>query len=276
MFLQGEWHPFWQCDLLSRHGVDVSVDMNPDQITHGLGQQLLDAYRHGLFGRVSRAEIDAMVFAASVQILFADRQDLWLQPEDGRHFNWLRLGVKEFVQIDARLKLSTAWINTLIENASALSHGVEPSVPVLLTELKLLLNQTKQSPVELNRGLIRLHVVNRTTRKALEAFFIGQGGLVDTSFNRDIVVLRLADLVEILVAHVPDQHSFTLQLLDAALEQLPTDQHQTVANLRDTTPDSGLREHMTKLALEATARCGTGWTVPHLLGWLSQHIPPIS
>lgn len=119
-------------------------------------------------------------------------------------------------------------------------------------------------------------MVNRATRKALEAFFVGQGGLVDTSFNRDIGVLRLADLVEIIVAHVPDQHSFTPQLLNAALEQLPTDQHQTVVNLRDTTPDSGLREHLTMLALETSVCCCTGWTVTHLLGWLSQHIPPIS
>lgn len=118
--------------------------MNPDQITHDLGQQLLDAYRHGLFGRVSRAEIDAMAFAASVQILFADRQDLWLELVDGRHFNWLRLGVKEFVRINSCLKLSTARINTLIENALALGHGAEPSVHELLAELRVLLDQTKQ------------------------------------------------------------------------------------------------------------------------------------
>lgn len=148
--------------------------MNPDEINRDLGQQLLDAYRHGLFGKVSRPEIDAMVFAASVQILYADRQDLWIELEGSRRFNWLRLGVKEFVQIDARLKLSTTRINTLIENASVLNHGVEPSMPVLLAELKLLLNQTKQSSAELKRGLIRLHVVNRTTRKALEAFLLAK------------------------------------------------------------------------------------------------------
>ena len=245
------------------------------QVTHELGQAILDAYHHGLFGKVSRAEIDAMVFAASVQILFADRQELWLELEDGRHFNWLRLGVKEFVLINARLRLSTARINTLIENASALGHGAEPSVQELLNELRILLDQTKQSSPELERGLIRLQVVNRTTRKALEAFFVGQGGLVDTSFNRDIVVFRLADLVELIVAHVPDQHGFTLQLLDAALEQLPTDQQQTLANARTNTPDGNLREHLTKLALETTVRSGAGWTVTHLLAWLSQHIPPI-
>ena len=245
------------------------------KLTHELGQVILDAYHHGLFGKVSRAEIDAMVFAASVQILFADRQDLWLELEDGRCFNWLRLGVKEFVRINACLKLSTARINTLIENALALSHGAEPSVQELLNELRILLDQTKQSSPELERGLIRLHVVNRATRKALEAFFIGQGGLVDTSFNRDIVVLRLADLVEVIVAYVPDQHGFTLLLLDAALEQLPTDLQQTLANARSNTPDSSLREYLTKLALETTIRSGAGWTVTHLLAWLCQHIPPI-
>lgn len=245
------------------------------QLTHELGQDILDAYHHGLFGKVSRAEIDAMVFAASVQILFADRHDLWLELEDERHFNWLRMGVKEFVRINARLRLSTSRINTFIENASALGHGAEPSVQELVNELRVLLDQTKQSSHELERGLIRLQVVNRTTRKALEAFFVGQGGLVDTSFNRDIVVLRLADLVEIIIAHVPDQHGFTLKLLDAALEQLPTDQQQSLANVRSNMPDSSLLEHLTKLALETTVRSGAGWTVTHLLSWLSQHIPPI-
>ncbi len=99
---------------------------------------------------------------------------------------------------------------------------------------------------------------------------------MDTSLNRVIVVLRLAYLVEMLVAHVPDQRGFTLQLPDAALEQLSTDQQQTVANVRITTPDSGLREHLTKLALETTVRSSSGWTVTHLLGWLGQQIPPIS
>jgi hypothetical protein len=245
------------------------------RLTHELGQVILDAYHHGLFGKVSRPEIDALVFAASVQILFAERQDLWLEIEDGRRLNWLRLGVKEFIQIDARLKLSTARINTLIENASALSHSAEPSVQELLAELRLLLAQTKQSSAELDRGLIRLHVVNRTTRKALEAFLVGQGGLVDTSFNRDIVVLRLTDLVEMMIAHVPDQHGLTLQLVDAALKELSTDQQQTLRKERTTTSDSSLREHLIKLALETTVRSGAGWTVSHLLGWLSQHIPPI-
>ena len=172
------------------------------KLIYELGQAILDAYHHGLFGKVSRPEIDATVFAASVKILFADRQDLWIEVKDSRRFNWMRLGIKEFVQIDARLKLSTARINTLIENASALSHDVEPSLQDLLAELSVLLAQTKQSSAELDRGLIRLHVVNRTTRKSLEACLVGQGGLVDTSFNRDIVVLRLTDLVEMMVAHV--------------------------------------------------------------------------
>jgi len=119
-----------------------------------------------------------------------------------------------------------------------------------------------------------LHVVNSASRKALKAFFVGQGALVDTSFNRDIVVLRLADLVEMIVAHVPDQHGFTLQLLDAALEQLPADLQQPLANARSNTTDSSLREHLTKLALETTVRSGAGWTVTHLLAWLSCCVSP--
>jgi hypothetical protein len=186
------------------------------------------------------------------------------------------LGVKKFVQIAAHLKLSTARINTLIENVSTLSHGVEPSVQELLAELRLLLAQTKQLFAELDRGLIRLHVVNRTTRKAMEAFLVGQGGLVDTSFNRDIVVSRLADLVEMMVAHVPDSHGFTIELVDSAMEKLPTDQQQSLRKARSTTSDSTLPEHLIKLALEATVRSGAGWSVSHMLGWLSQHIPPIS
>ncbi len=71
------------------------------RLTYELGPAILDAYYHGLFGKVCRPEIGALVFAASVQIIFADRQELWLQLEDSRHFNWLRLGVEEFVQIDS-------------------------------------------------------------------------------------------------------------------------------------------------------------------------------
>jgi hypothetical protein len=87
--------------------------------------------------------------------------------------------------------------------------------------------------------------------------------------------LRLTDLVEMMIAHVPDQHGLTLQLVDAALKELSTDQQQTLRKERTTTSDSSLREHLIKLALETTVRSGAGWTVSHLLGWLSQHIPPI-
>jgi len=82
------------------------------ELTHELGPDILNACYRGMFARVSRAEIDAMVFAASVQILFADRQDLWLELEDRRHFKWLRLGVNESVRNNSGLKLSTARINT--------------------------------------------------------------------------------------------------------------------------------------------------------------------
>jgi hypothetical protein len=43
-----------------------------DLLTHQLGQKILDAYGHGLFGRVSRisrTEIDAIVFATAVKII---------------------------------------------------------------------------------------------------------------------------------------------------------------------------------------------------------------
>lgn len=43
-----------------------------EQITHQLGQQLLDAYCRGLFGKVSKQEIDVMVFSAAVKSLFCD------------------------------------------------------------------------------------------------------------------------------------------------------------------------------------------------------------
>jgi hypothetical protein len=105
---------------------------------------------------------------------------------------------------------------------------------------------------------------------------VGQGGLVDSSFNRAIIILCLADLVETIVAYVPDSHGFTLQLVDAALDQLPEDQHQALKNAGATTSTSGLLEVLTKLAARTTVSKGIGWIVDYLFCWLNQPLPPIS
>lgn len=61
-----------------------------------LGQQLLDAYQHGLFGKVSKPEIDIMVFSCAVKILLSDHERVW---NSSGQINWLRLGASELIRI---------------------------------------------------------------------------------------------------------------------------------------------------------------------------------
>ena len=136
---------------------------NADLFVRELGQQLLHAYQHGLFGKVSKPEIDIMVFSCAVKILLADHERVWRQ---NGQINWLRLGASELIRIGTQLKLTKVRVQSLLEQAYALDRDSELTPQEVIAELLALL-QTSESIADHGLpGVIRLQVPNRATRLA--------------------------------------------------------------------------------------------------------------
>ena len=89
----------------------------------------MEAYQYGLFGKVSKTEIDIMVFGCAVKILLSDHERVW---NSNGQINWLRLGASELIRIGSKLKLTKARVQSLIEQSYALDRDIELSAQEVL------------------------------------------------------------------------------------------------------------------------------------------------
>ena len=247
----------------------VGKSMKAELLARQLGQQLLDAYQHGLFGKVSKPEIDIMVFDCAVKILLSDHERVW---NSNGQINWLRLGAGELIRIGTRLKLTKARVQSLIEQAYALDRDSELSPQEVIAELLALLQSSESIADHGQPGVIRLQVPNRATRLALEGFFVASGGIVDGSFNRDLLVLRTSDVLSALLSHSNNQDELLKQMLVVAQSHLPADQAAALdAEAINESPPS-LLKRLADLAAQTAVQTSTRWSVTFCLTWLAQHL----
>ena len=247
----------------------VGKSMKAELLARQLGQQLLDAYQHGLFGKVSKPEIDIMVFDCAVKILLSDHERVW---NSNGQINWLRLGAGELIRIGTRLKLTKARVQSLIEQAYALDRDSELSPQEVIAELLALLQSSESIADHGQPGVIRLQVPNRATRLALEGFFVASGGIVDGSFNRDLLVLRTSDVLSALLSHSNNQDELLKQMLVVAQSHLPADQAAALdAEANNESPPS-LLKRLADLAAQTAVQTSTRWSVTFCLTWLAQHL----
>lgn len=242
--------------------------MSTEQISQQLGQLLLDAYCHGLFGKVSKQEIDVIVFSAAVKSLYWDKPQFWKQ-DDSIH--WLRLGAGELIRISTQLRLTKSRVQSLIEQSYALDRKQDLTPQDVIAELLVLLGRSEASADPSLPGVIRLQVPNRATRLALEDFFVASGGIVDGSFNRDLLVLRTADVLSALTKHDDNQQELIKQLAAVAERHLPKDQADSLRELETTAKPQVLLSKIGNLALQSVTQAAARWTVTECLSWLAQH-----
>jgi len=249
--------------------LNLVLGMEREQITHQLGQQLLDSYRHGLFGKVSKQEIDVMVFSAAVKTPYCNCSELW-KPDHSMH--WLRLGASELIRISTHLRLTKIRVQALIEQAYALDRQQDLTPQEVIDELLVLLARSEASADLNTPGVIRLQVPNRATRLALEDFFVASGGIVDSSFNRDLLVLRTADVLAALMKHAANHQELINQLSVVAEQYLPDDQAKALREIEGIDKPHNLLRKIGDFALQAATQTATRWTVTECLTWLAQHL----
>jgi hypothetical protein len=160
----------------------------------GLEKAVKELYIRSGYGRVLKSEIDALVF---------------------HHFLLEILGGKDFFKIDKRdifelstkLKVSESRIKRLLEDDYLLdpdkkyeTHKNETDkneafAANLLRDIIPLLDITGESAAD---GKIRIPVANPVVKKHLELAAYSAGVISDTSFNREIFVIGLADFFKLL------------------------------------------------------------------------------
>ena len=105
----------------------------------------------------------------------------------------------------------------------------------------------------------------------LEDFFVASGGIVDGSFNCDLLVLSMSDVLAALTKHAANQQELIKQLAVIAEQHLPDDQVQLIRQECAFSKPQNLFTKIGDLAIQTTTQTATRWTVTHCLTWLAQH-----
>ena len=156
-----------------------------------LGIKILDAYRKSIFGKVSKFEIDIIVFGAFVMEAFENNATLC--NNDG--INWFRLESEHIRQLSIKLKITENKVSSLIENCALFEMYDDKNGNLIVDEIKRLILKTRQNSRDIAAGMIRIHIPNKLTRTAIEGFLAKSGGIPDTSFSQKILTIRLIDLI---------------------------------------------------------------------------------
>jgi len=160
-------------------------------VKENLGSEILTLYSRSIFGKVSKAEIDLVVFGSLVRMNLEKKKDIF---EDG-DLNWFRLEAEHIRVLSIKLKIPETRVSTLLEQCALYELDNDIDNTIILNEIKHLVYKVRQSPKEIEEGKIRLYVPNKFTRAAIESLLVKGGGLPETSFNQNQLVIRLIDLV---------------------------------------------------------------------------------
>lgn len=156
-----------------------------------LGKKVLKIYKRTIFGKLSKIEIDLIVFGILVKQKFYN--DKTLTKEGG--FNWFRINNKHIRQLSFELQLTESRIASLLEQSYLLDFQNEAVDEVILEEMRVLMTQFKQDKNDILAGKLKMYIPNNIAKTAIEAFLAKNGSIPDTSFNKKILTIQLTDLI---------------------------------------------------------------------------------
>lgn len=165
-----------------------------------LGQRIFDVYQKTLFGKVSKTEIDLIVFEALVFELFKNREELIIVDR----VNWLWLTSSDIRFISIKLKITETRVGTLLEQCALYQSRDEISNDSIFNLLRYNIGRIRQNQRTLEDGKIQIYLPNKYAKNALESLLVNRGGIPESSFNKGILVIRLIDLVAININNEDD------------------------------------------------------------------------
>jgi hypothetical protein len=189
----------------------------------GLEKTIKDLYTRSGYGRVLKAEIDALVFHHFL-LEFLGEKDLLL------------LGKRDIFDLSVKLKVSESKIKRLLEDDYIIyppGKAGEPSAVDLLRNIVSGLNITRD---DIKDGKIRIPTANPIAKKHLELAVYDARGIPDTSFNREILVLGLGDFFRLLRVE-KDAGKFITEELKRKIDKKDTDREEAEKLLQKPLPD---------------------------------------
>jgi len=165
-----------------------------------LGKKIIEAYSKTIFGKVSKMEIDLIVFSIlAIENLKTD-EELY----NDETFNWFRLNSKHIRQLSIKLKITENKVSSLIEHCALLEMDEDKSAEIIIDEIKRLVKKTRQNNRDIQLGMIKLFVPNKFARSSIESLLAKSGGIPDSSFSQNILTIRLIDLISGIHSTVKD------------------------------------------------------------------------
>jgi hypothetical protein len=195
-------------------------------IEESLGKKILNAYRRTIFSKISKSEIDLIVFGALIKIYLKDEADIF----QGENINWLKISSEHIRKLSLSLMITETRVSNLIEQCALMEWKQKESDELVLAEMKNLLTKTRQNAKDIAEGILQIYVPNKFTRTAIEAFLTKDGGIPDTSFNRNHLKIRLVDLLKSLRNKDKDNHEMLLELAKKANKESKDTEFNKIIN----------------------------------------------
>lgn len=156
-----------------------------------LGTRIFDIYKRTIFGKVSKVEIDLVVFSFLVKKTFYDIRDI----NSEGHFNWFRIGASHIRQLSFQLQITESRVANLLEQSALLELKEDETDIFIIDEILFLLKNTRQSMGDINDGRIKLYIPNKITKLAITSYLAQNRSIPDSSYSQNVLTIRLIDLL---------------------------------------------------------------------------------
>lgn len=100
-----------------------------------LGAKISDAYKRSIFGKISKVEVDLIVFGFLVKELYKNTTYV----NSVNNFNWFRIGSTHIRQLSFQLQITESRVSNLLEQAALLDLKEYQSDFLIVDEILYLL-----------------------------------------------------------------------------------------------------------------------------------------
>jgi hypothetical protein len=190
-----------------------------------LEKEILRLYRQSGFGKTLKSEIDAVVFHHFLKEKF---------PQNIDHYTINKTQIFDFSK---ELKITQARFKRFLEEDYLLYNDAKSDDIFLILSAAIRQRTiTKESITK--EGKIRLAVSNPIVKQLLDKKLYETGGILDSSFNRDILVIEIYDLLKLLEYVNIDTISNDIRntiLAKTRTKELPKESQQFLKSLSEKT-----------------------------------------
>jgi hypothetical protein len=167
------------------------------QSDSSLGGALIKLYTRAGFGRVLKAEIDALVFHYLV-LEKLGAMDAGLIGEG--KINYFRINRRHIHALSLELRITEAVVVRLLENdyLTNFANAGNTEESYLPSILMGMIEATGIKKENIKDGKLKFNVANPIVQKILQTAIYNIGGIVDCSFNKDIVIIELYDILHLM------------------------------------------------------------------------------